>query len=418
MALQEDSEVTPRPNSPRWTKRDYSLLVLAMMIKFGDAVEMYLPGVITQKVSCELDLSIFQEGTLSIILYVFMAIAILGAVPLEKQFGGKTTLLCSLYGSIIFTIFCSLVPNYYTFLLSRALIGLGCGSNMTIIGVFGAKNISSSKILTTFSFIHDCIAFTFGCAWAPLLGWLLLDKLGWRLFVLLTSIPLFIPPIIMLHCFIDEEDETTESTNLLKDDNRSKSIDNFHVRVLKASLFGGFSSFIGYGSIMLLPSLIRNYNLTNESVEVAKCEQVVHGNQYIILAAVNGLANIIGRPIGFFLRPHFKFIPLQIAFLLGFAISYGIILTKPGLLVESMMIGIGKMCFSMHMAEQSILHYDVEYFGLAGLCLGGSLMNVGEEVGVVMSTAFAVFIDPYHAVMVGLIVSIAQVAVICSFKDR
>ena len=418
MAVQDESEITPNQNTSRWTKNDYCLLVLAMLIKFGDAVELYLPGVITQSVSCELGVSFFQEGTSATIIYVFAGLGTLTAVPLVKKCGDKTTLLFSLYGSIIFTIFCSLVPNYYTFLLSRALIGFGSGINATTIGVFGAKNVSSKKILPTFSFIHDCIAFTFGSGWASLLGWFLLDKVGWRTFVLLTSIPLFIPPIMMLHCFFDEEVTATESTSLLKDQIGSQSVENFAVRVLKASLFGGFNIFLGYGSVMLLPSLIRNYNLTNVSVDVDSCEQVIHGNQYMILAAVNGLANIIGRPIGFFLRPHFKFITLQTTFMLGFAVSYGIILARPGLLVECIMMGIGKLCYSMQGPELSILRYDVEYFGLSDLSLGSSLVMVGGVIGQVTSTALAVFLDPYHAVIVGLIVSLAQIAVVCSLINE
>ena len=170
---------------------------------------------------------------------------------------------------------------------------------------------------------------------------------------------------------------------------------------------------------MLLPSLIRNFNLPLESEDVNHgCEEVVHGDQYMILAAVNGLANILGRPIGFFLRPHFKFMPLQTTFMLGFAISYGIILAKPGLLVESIMMGIGKLCYSMQAAELSILHYDVDYFGLSDLSLGSSLMFLGSTLGTVISTALAVFIDPYHVVIAGLVVSLAQVGVILSFSER
>ena len=34
----------------QWTKQDYKLILLTSLIKFGDGVELYLPGVITQKV--------------------------------------------------------------------------------------------------------------------------------------------------------------------------------------------------------------------------------------------------------------------------------------------------------------------------------------------------------------------------------
>ena len=175
---------------------DYILLSLAVLVKFGDGVELYLPGVVTQKVSCELGVSSFQEGILAVILYVFQGVAIISSVPLAKKFGERSVLLLSLYSSILVTILCSLVPNYYTLLISRALIGFGCGLNATTIGVLGAKNISSKDILPAFSFIHASLAFTLGGGWASLLGWLLLDTLGWRIFVLLTPVPLFIPPLV------------------------------------------------------------------------------------------------------------------------------------------------------------------------------------------------------------------------------
>ena len=47
-------------HKPKWTIKDYQLLVFNMLIKFGDAVEIYLLGVITQKVAYELNLSKIQ----------------------------------------------------------------------------------------------------------------------------------------------------------------------------------------------------------------------------------------------------------------------------------------------------------------------------------------------------------------------
>ena len=76
------------------------------------------------------------------------------------------------------------------------------------------------------------------------------------------------------------------------------------------------------------------------------------------------------------------------------------------------------MLDSMGGAEQSILHYDVDYFGLSGLSLGGSLMFLGCTLGTVISTTLAVFIDPSHVVIAGLVVSLAQVGVILSFSER
>ena len=52
-----------------WDSLDRKLLLLGSLIKFGDGIEVYLPSVVTQKVSCELGVTSIQESFLAIILY-------------------------------------------------------------------------------------------------------------------------------------------------------------------------------------------------------------------------------------------------------------------------------------------------------------------------------------------------------------
>jgi hypothetical protein len=52
-----------------WTRNDYYLLLLIATVKFGDAIETYLPSVITQVVSCEMELSPIKEGFLGVVFY-------------------------------------------------------------------------------------------------------------------------------------------------------------------------------------------------------------------------------------------------------------------------------------------------------------------------------------------------------------
>jgi MFS family permease len=396
---------------------------VSVFVKFGDGVEIYLPGVITQKVSCDLKLSHTQEGILSGILYVFLAVSNVASVLLAKKVGEKITLLCSLYMAVISTIVCSIVPNYYSLLISRALIGLGCGLNSATIGVFCAKNVSSKDILNKLSFYHSGLGFTLGGSWASVLGWLLLDTLNWRIFILITSIPMFIPPIIILHlwsrCELDNENLLTESTSLVKAESEAVPVDKFATRTFKASLFLAFCLYMSYGIIMILPSLIKKSNLKKEHKDVNECEQfIVHGNQYLILVGVIGLANIIGRPVGYFLRNHLKFKLLQSALMVSDAISFSIILTRPGLMIESIMMGMAKFCYSIQMTEAKILQFDVTYFGLPGLAVGSALMEVSAKISVVITTFVAAFIDPYHAMIIMLVVSLAQIVVICSMTER
>ena len=76
------------------------MVSLAVMIKIGDGVEAYLPGVIMHKVLTELGISDFQEGLLAVILDLFWSIAVLTSLWTSERFGERFTLLLSLYLSI------------------------------------------------------------------------------------------------------------------------------------------------------------------------------------------------------------------------------------------------------------------------------------------------------------------------------
>ena len=69
-----------------WTKKDGLLLALITMVKFGDGVEIYLPGVITQLVSCELGVSSFEEGILGLALFAAMMVSIFSATAITTRF--------------------------------------------------------------------------------------------------------------------------------------------------------------------------------------------------------------------------------------------------------------------------------------------------------------------------------------------
>ena len=85
----------PSSQSKPWTKQDYLLCTLAVLIKFGDGVEGFLPGVITQKASCELGVSDFQEGILAMILYLFWTISLGISSLILNKFGEKFTVVKS-----------------------------------------------------------------------------------------------------------------------------------------------------------------------------------------------------------------------------------------------------------------------------------------------------------------------------------
>lgn len=414
----------------QWSLQDYLLVSLAMLIKVGDGVEGYLPGVITQKVSCELGLSDFQEGVLAVVLIFFWTISILVSMPIANRLGERITLFLSLYLSIIFAVLCAFVPNYYTLLLSRALTGICAGLNSSVTSIFLAKHVSSKDVLTKSSFLAESMSFAVGGTWVSVLGWLCLDIVGWRIFILLTSIPFFVPPILILHfCIsdklvdgheVEKESGTTNSiepkeTDGLVDSKSSESVPNFTARVIKSSLFAFSNLCIGYGSIILLPWLIRSYK---EGLHEDKCSEVVQGNDFLILAAVTGAANVIGRPLGYFLWSRVRFLILQSSITVIMALSYGIILTEPGLFAAELLLGAAKLCYSIQGVEVAQLYYDYDYYGKSRFELGIGVTTFFGSIGCVVGTTLAAFLDPYRAVLTTLLIACMELAVICFMKER
>ena len=65
----------------------------------------------------------------------------------------------------------------------------------------------------------------------------------------------------------------------------------------------------GYGSILLLPTLMREGNNVTEQAagSLSSCGTIVQGSQFLILAMINGGANVLGRLAGVFFHGRVRF---------------------------------------------------------------------------------------------------------------
>ena len=302
------------------------------------------------------------------------------------------------------------------------------GLNACTCGIFFAKFASSKKMVTRGSFVFEALAYPVGGTWVSILGWLCLEFVGWRVFVLLTSIPLFVPPLIMLHCcfeehhsqqeeeecreFEDKDDEieetTTGETDKLVD---SGDVPNFASRVFRSSLFMFSNLCIGYSSIILAPWLIRMYKAwqgaedgTNNELD-DECLKVVQGSDFLILTVVTGISNIIGRLLGIFLWDRVKFLFLQSTITVVIALSFVILLLKPSFTVSMAFLGLSKFCYSVQAVEVAILHFDYDYYGKFRFELGSCISAASSMIGAVFGTSLSAFLDPYLALTVLLMIA-------------
>jgi MFS family permease len=201
------------------------------------------------------------EGTLECIQYFTLAAATFIAGLLANRFGCRKVTLFALYLGALSSVVCAIVANFATLLLSRALIGLSVGLNV-LHGVMIGKLGSNKAIIDDIVMISSMM-FSLGAVWSSVLGYLLLEEMGWRTFVLVTSLPMFIPPIIILHCYIEEgtySEPEEEREEIMKKEIQT-FVPNYAARVTKLGLFAATSLFLGWMTTLLVPSLIRMFKI-------------------------------------------------------------------------------------------------------------------------------------------------------------
>ena len=68
--MEEEPNQTMQDELRGQKKTDYLAFIAVRFIKFGVSVETFLPGAISQPISCELNITKFQEDILSLAIYI------------------------------------------------------------------------------------------------------------------------------------------------------------------------------------------------------------------------------------------------------------------------------------------------------------------------------------------------------------
>ena len=317
-----------------------------------------------------------------------------------------------------------MVGNYLTLLLSRALIGFSVGFNLSVNCVLQAELASSKKVLNTLLLASN-LGYSVGSIWVPVIGYFILDLLGWRTFLLIASLPIFIPPILILHISIAKKTNLEVSNQTEQSENgetEAVEVPNFKMRLLKLSLFSIINNYQGWGTILLLPSLIRLFNVKEVGGEVGgehtNCETITQGTEFFLLAFVAGAAGI-GRIASPIIRTRIGFRMLYTSLAVIVLISYMmLLLIEQNLIVIVVMSFVGKLVYGMISMEKTYISYDVQYLGTKGLAIGSGIIQGASSMAVVAGTALVSFASPQIAIIVGLVLSVVQIFVVNSMGEQ
>ena len=379
------------PLKPLDKKIGYLAVVVVTIAKLGDSVELFIPSVITQKVTCELDLSEKQEHILALALYLSLSISTILSIFLANVLGRRSIIIFALYLSVIVSIAAAVVPNYSTLLLSRIAMGVSVGINITPISIYMAE-ICPDKAFLSFAITVTSLGYSFGGGWAGALGYILLEPLGWRWFMLVSSLPLFIPAIVAFHFWLPRTGSNKESQETETVDQISTSKMSMNLRIIKSVLYVTTRGVPYFGTILLLPKILQQHNILKNSS--SPCH-AIYGVQYLIIAAIFGASHLTGRFLGYIV--HGKLSPGNI--LSAVSITNSILLGVMfyflrNTIVALICMGLVQIFYSASDVEINILASDIFFFTPAMLavstgarfCSDSSLVIVANLISELLQT--------------------------------
>ncbi|XP_063680137.1 synaptic vesicle 2-related protein-like [Bolinopsis microptera] len=401
-----------------WTRMDKLLAVFGALINFGHGVETYLPGVITQQISCVTELSEWQEGTLDCILYITLAVALVVSGPLSDWFGRRELLLFSLYLSVLSAVICAIVADYYLLLLSRALIGICIGLSFSTCLVMIAE-LASEKAIQHDILMIASIMYAIGGVWSAGLGYLLLDLVGWRIFILLTSIPLFIPPIFMLHfIFVGTAGQQMQDEQNQDIPKGTMNVSNFVARTVKLGLFDGMTTFQGWLTILLVPTMIQMLKIKKAEPN-SDCSVTVTKGPELLLLGIVTLASAFGMLFRHLIRNMLSFRKSQVIAALLNVVAFTAMLEvgKESLVVIVLSNFVVKFLYGFSMMAHTYILADIDYFGTGNFALGSGISSAMGTAGGVFGTAMVAFTPMSYVIITALVISALNIPLVLSMSE-
>ena len=177
--------------------------------------------------------------------------------------------------------------------------------------------------------------------------------------------------------------------------------------------------FQGFGTILLVPSLIRQINMEqNVSGDEQDCRlTVVHGAQFLALAAV-GAANIVGRIAGYGLSKFLSFRVLNSIVSLLIAVCYGVVIWYDDMVTVIVTMTAGKFLYAITMNDTNIrIAYNQSFYGSAKFAVGSAITVGAGFAGAVAGAVLAAFFPASIPVTVTCVSGLCQVAIVLSFWE-
>ena len=329
------------------------------------------------------------------------------------RFSKRKLILISLYLSAFSSIICAIVANFILLLLSRALLGFCCGLRYNTLFVWAAELASSKEILDKI-FMITSIFFAVGGMWSSVSGYLLLDLIGWRMFLLCSTLPIVICPIFMLHfCF-----KKTEAPKLEDEQGQQETltVPNYAARTTKLGLLIACVTFNGWLTTLLVPALIKMLKIKEAGPNIDCSFTMTQGAELLFLALVN-FAAIPSSLLMHWIKDKIGFRKIQGLVALLYIGNFALMLTQQNLPVAIFTNCMAKFLHAIISLSTMYVLYDSNYYGTKKFDEGSSIASTIGLIGGMVGSGMVAFTPTSYVIITALVVSIVEVLVVFSMTE-
>ena len=211
-----------------------------------------------------------------------------------------------------------------------------------------------------------------------------------------------------------ERHEIDTTIQELEDDDMTTL--DFTVRVVKLGLFSAISTFQGWGTILLVPTMIQLLKIKEAGPNPDCTVTVTQGAELLLVALVTSAA-IPGRIFVHFTRNRLSFRLVQFGVALLNVVCFTIMLIQnsvAGIVVTNLIV---KLLFGASIMAARSLSYDVRYLGKSRFALGSGIICGSMLLGGVVGTALVAFRSVLAVMITSLVLSVLQSFLVLSMRE-
>mmetsp|Transcript_50501 Transcript_50501/g.80425 ORF Transcript_50501/g.80425 Transcript_50501/m.80425 type:complete len:551 (-) Transcript_50501:286-1938(-) len=166
----------------------FKLILITGLFWATDAMEMMIITILQPVLIDIWQLDEISKGTIAISVYMGMLFGTFTLGTISDRIGRKLIVIIACIAYSLFSLISAFSINYTMLLITRFVVGFFIGGNAVAFTLFA--EFSPTKKRGRMLVVQQAF-WCFGALFASTLGWICMDYLNWRYFLMLSSIPIW-----------------------------------------------------------------------------------------------------------------------------------------------------------------------------------------------------------------------------------